>query len=1655
MISPVLSLVPDNEPMEQQQSEQEEAAEITQSGSADAGVGVSDQDAIITKKRRVSDSVNDLKAEVASLKSVVQQLVSAQFVAVSAADATHTHADATHTHTAISTALPSGDGPTHSAELTLHQARSTSIGETHVMEKVHTPIQIHSKVQRLTKLDAESITRSLANVRELRSNNTEVALTQLCDTAVILNMVMHFDAYNATVDGSVDWTQWPLERLLIELLRAVPPDTGVAEFSAEERLIRVQLNFSARGGGARIRNYITNVNAILESHAPWVFMTTPIQFRARSEVEMAVEQTVCVLLLRQIEQQAKSADNAAQKRLYDQLGRSSLSATSLVPTTWQALGARLLSINRELTESQQVVNSYAGSAFLGDNQPRKEKHKQSMSSQPRSTSVGDGGAGAKASGPSSVALPNSVARQPNTPWPTCRGCGRAHNPLSCHLESHPDFNRSGGTWAESQQGKAYQRLNQSSIPKGKKLSIDRSALVEWAPSTKRDHQGRDGKGTTDTMCMMCTPSAPVSIFPNTHCLISKSGHIIPTNNLFDTGALQGNYISAEAAKKLREAGHVVSHCNDLVCSVFKQCMRCVGIVHCKIRFYDEHTEHKSIFLKFKILEILPYDTIIGRETIIKHNLFPYVQRTFTDNPTEVVSWLFALSPTATPDQRSVQTRVGMTPTLRMSKREVLDMEPDDDGEADDLPSQSGEVPHYANIGGSSLDEIITMIDIKGTPEEQSQIYDLVSEYKDIFCTSVHAIPAKLTPMELEVDASIWNHNRNRGAARVQTRHKQEAVVEMVTKMLKTGVIIPSQASEYSQVHLVNKDRTGATANNFRFTIDYRNLNSACKPLGWPLPNIKQLLQRLGAKRSKYFAVVDLTSGYHQAPLSKKSQEATAFITHMGVFQWCRVPMGLKGAGSYFQQQLANEVLAGIIYHICESYLDDVIIHGDTFEKYLANLRTVFARFRRHLITLNPNKCRFGHSQIEYVGHVIDQDGITFSREKIAKVLQIPKPIKEKELKSFLGLANYFRDHVPNHSTTVHPLNELLRNYTRSKRIEWNTAAEAAFIQIKEDINQCPFLFFLDEFSPVTLHTDASDYGIGAYLFQTVGGIERPIAFVSHALTASQITKWSTPEKEAYAIFYALGKLDYLLRDIKFTLRTDHKNLTLPFLNNEQNARVKRWKLAIQQYDFDVEFIKGADNIVADGFSRLIPTTPDTLNAISEINNLNEFTLTSVHKRRIGQVHNSVVGHSGVDKTIERLMRNEQEPWPFMRQHVQWFIKRCPCCQKQSVLNVKAFTRPFTTARYEPFECINIDSIGPLDADEFGNRYIIVIIDCFTRFVELVSTLSTDAASAARAVFTTVGRSGCPSQALTDNGSQYKNEFFQTLCDLMGIEVFQTLAYSKEENGLVERANKEVMRHLRAIIFDRNIKHNWSRFLPLVQRIMNATVHESLGASPAQLLFGNAIHLDRRVILDRREIFRNIREPREQTLNHWVEEMIKAQAAVIKASQEHQRIRDDAHIVAHDTRRTEFAVNSYVLVNYPHNGITGGPPSKLLTHKKGPFRVVNKVGSTYTVENLVNNKLEDYHITSLTKFEYDVDEVDPRLIANRDSQMWDVEAVLSHRGDPRGSKKQLFFLIKWVGFDASQNTWEPWENVRDTAALQAYLMDKRLRFLIPQKFRVAA
>jgi hypothetical protein len=363
-------------------------------------------------------------------------------------------------------------------------------------------------------------------------------------------------------------------------------------------------------------------------------------------------------------------------------------------------------------------------------------------------------------------------------------------------------------------------------------------------------------------------------------------------------------------------------------------------------------------------------------------------------------------------------------------------------------------------------------------------------------------------------------------------------------------------------------------------------------------------------------------------------------------------------------------------------------------------------------------------------------------------------------------------------------------------------------------------------------------------------------------------------------------------------------------------------------------------------------------------------------------------------------------------------------------------------------------MGPYPADSDGNTAIIVIIDTFSRFVELYPAKDGTAKEAAKALLTHVGRYGAPYQLLSDNGSQYVNETITELVQLIGIEHNTILAYSHEENAIVERANKEVLRHIRAMIFEENIMSEWWKFLPLIQRIMNSTVHSRIGVAPAQILFGNACNLTRGLFNTREQVERH--HHNGIPLSKWADDMLAKQAQLIKIAEETQLKHDESHIAKHTHGEiTKFAINSYVLIEYPNSGFRAGPPTKSLTYLKGPLRVqsVDDTGNHYTLLNLTNNKEEQVHIKRMRQFIPD-DHTDPKAVAYKDQQLFEVERILRHKGTAT-RRSQMTFHVKWLGYDKeSDKTWEKWDTVKNNAVLHVYLREHKMAKLIPPRFQLA-
>ena len=477
------------------------------------------------------------------------------------------------------------------------------------------------------------------------------------------------------------------------------------------------------------------------------------------------------------------------------------------------------------------------------------------------------------------------------------------------------------------------------------------------------------------------------------------------------------------------------------------------------------------------------------------------------------------------------------------------------------------------------DYIETMLSKIEDEDLRSKLKSIVYKYTNVFSTELSTKAALVPPYSIPLKSdNDWTTDKNRHPPRWQTIAKTNEVEKFVRKAIACNMIRPSDAPAWSQILLTpKKDGT------YRFCVDFRALNNATHASGWPLPNIKHVLDRLAKKKPKYFTILDLTSGYFQIPIDENSRFLTAFRTLKGLFEWCRLPMGLKGAGSYFQMQM-NKIFEDLLYTILEIYLDDILIFAQTKEELITNTEITLERLRKYNITINPEKVKMGLTEVEFVGHLIDKHGISFTQQKKDKVLDFRLPGKAHELKSFLGLCSQYRDHIPRYASLSAPLQDMLQGYTKGSRqkLHWTDQLEETYYTFKDAVANCGKLFFVDEQKPIYLNTDASSYGIGATLYQIdEEGHKIPIQFISKKLNKTELN-WNIVEKEAYSIFYAIMKLDHLLRDQYFILQTDSKILS--HMNTDHKDKVKRWKIAIQQFNFDVLHIDGKDNIEADALN---------------------------------------------------------------------------------------------------------------------------------------------------------------------------------------------------------------------------------------------------------------------------------------------------------------------------------------------------------------------------------------------------------------------------------------------------------------------------------------
>lgn len=523
-------------------------------------------------------------------------------------------------------------------------------------------------------------------------------------------------------------------------------------------------------------------------------------------------------------------------------------------------------------------------------------------------------------------------------------------------------------------------------------------------------------------------------------------------------------------------------------------------------------------------------------------------------------------------RREVTEAEGVTHESTASVLEVVCVsviEPElDDGVSDPKDGQfgTGEVctPHAQ--AQETVENV--HIDPRLTSDQATEIKLLLSEFKDVLTDVPGATTLEVHDIKLTCNDPIRSRpyplpNALRGTVRDEVR-----------KMLELGVIEESHSPYASPVVLVKK-KDGSV----RFCVDFRKLNQITIFDSEPIPDQEEIYTRISNKY--YFSKFDLSKGYWQVPLAETVKALTAFITPDGLFQFTTMPFGLVNAQASFSR-LMRKVLREI--EGVDNYVDDILVYSSSWEEHVLKLKQLLKRLREVNLTARPSKCYIGFEKLEFLGHVIGLGQLAPNPVKVKAVQQAPPPKTKKQLRSFLGLANYYRKFIPNFAAIAVPLTDRTRAREPNK-ITWGKSEELAFNSLKEKLCNAPILRLPNLDLPFVLQTDASDIGLGAVLLQEYEDGKFPVAYASRKLLLRE-RAYSTIERECLAIVWGIQKFEPYLYGKRFILETDHQPLAYMNSTKVVNNRVMRWALALQPYKFQIVAIKGSDNVGADYLSRI-------------------------------------------------------------------------------------------------------------------------------------------------------------------------------------------------------------------------------------------------------------------------------------------------------------------------------------------------------------------------------------------------------------------------------------------------------------------------------------
>ena len=767
-------------------------------------------------------------------------------------------------------------------------------------------------------------------------------------------------------------------------------------------------------------------------------------------------------------------------------------------------------------------------------------------------------------------------------------------------------------------------------------------------------------------------------------------------------------------------------------------------------------------------------------------------------------------------------------------------------------------------------------------EKKGRLEALMRKYEELFKPAMGAIQGVKAKLTVKADA----HPKFCKARSVPFSIKQR-VGEELDRLEKEGIVERVMHSDWATpiVPVPKKDGT------FRICGDYKvTVNPALEVDQYPLPKPEDIFASLAGGTA--FSKIDLSQAYQQLLLDKESQQYLTVNTHQGLYRYKRLTFGVASAPAIFQRVM-DTMLQGIPNVVC--YLDDILVTGATIEAHLDNLEAVLHRLQQHGVRMNKEKSVFLAKKVTYLGHVIDAEGLHKSPTLTEAIVQAPPPQNTQELRSFLGMLNYYGKFIPNLATLLHPLNGLLRS---GVKWQWSAQCRQAFEKAKEALQASSVLVHYDTDLPLVLAADASSYGVGAVISHRLpSGEEKPIAFASRTLTRSE-ENYAQLEKEALALVFGVKKFHQFLYGRQFTLLTDHKPLTI-ILGSHIGipplaaARMQRWALLLSAYQYDIRYRQSECHGNADALSRLpivgAPMEEEGTRDVEVYNVTQLETLPVTYQQlKTATNHDPVLGQvvqcirNGwppvavsdelkpyVARKLELTLQDDcvlwgtrvvipkrlQAPileelhkdhagicrikalarsyvwWPGLDREVEQLVASCLPCQSVKNAPSVAPLHPWLWPA-KPWQRIHVDFAGPVE-----KRMLMVVVDAHSKWPEVIEMTSTTSELTIQALRGLFAVHGLPDQLVSDNGPQFVSKEFQRFMKENGVQHTRCAPYHPSSNGLAERfvqTLKNALRRTKDI--GRTFQHRLAGFL-LAYR---TTPHATTNVAPCELLMNRKI-----------------------------------------------------------------------------------------------------------------------------------------------------------------------------------------------------------------------